>query len=477
MTPQAEKYDMTIANMKKAESSEAAGGPAPAATVDGILDTGRISGYQVWIFCLCFFLTFFDGFDLSLVGISLPKIAEYLHSKPAALGGVLSAGNVGALIGALVLGLLSDRFGRKRMLVVSAFLFGIFTLAIAFIHSLELLVLFRFCAGLGLGGAVPNALAFGSEYAPRRKRATLATSMYAGVALGAVFAGLLASYLLPHYGWRSLFAAGGAASLLIGLLAAFSMPESLAYLVQKGRAEDQAEIRRILSRLVPALPLRGEIRIAPEKKLPGAPIAHLFKEGRARNTLLLWSAFTLSYYLLWLILSWTPMLLKKSGASPAEFSLAFACVNLGAALATVSIGMLMDRFNPVHVLKAGFALACASIIVFGHFAASPFAIVAVVSVAMGFFVVGSNSGLMALSSLAYPTGIRGTGLGWATGIGRIGSLIAPIAGGTMLAGNWSVAKICNTNALLALAVIAILFVMGARGAADPAGRPGNSAKG
>jgi MFS transporter, AAHS family, 4-hydroxybenzoate transporter len=449
----------------------------PSTPINTVLDTGRISGYQVRIFGLCLCMTFFDGFDLSLVGVSLPKIAESLHSKPAALGGVLSAGNVGALIGALVLGLLADRFGRKRMLVVSALLFGVFTLAIASIRSLEALVLFRFCAGLGMGGAIPNALAFGAEFAPSRKRATLATAMYAGVALGAVFAGLLASYLLPHFGWRPLFVIGGAISILIGLAAAVSMPETLAYLAQKGRERDQAEIRRILSKLDPQRPAEAETRFEPEKKLPGVPIAHLFKGGRAGDTALLWSAFTISYYLLWLILSWTPMLLKQSGASPREFSLAFACINLGAALATVSIGMLMDRFNPLRVLKAGFALACASIIVFGHFAASPFAIVAVVSVAMGFFVVGSNSGLMALSSLAYPTGIRGTGLGWATGIGRIGSLIAPIAGGTMLAGNWSVAKICNTNALLALAVIAILFVMGARGAADPAGRPGNSAKG
>ena len=473
---------MTIANANKAGSAEANGMAAPSITVGDLLDTGRISGYQIRIFCLCFSLTFFDGFDLSLVGISLPKIAEFLHSKPAALGGVLSAGNVGALIGALVLGLLSDRFGRKRMLVISAFLFGIFTLAIAFIHSLELLVLFRFCAGLGLGGAVPNALAFGSEYAPRRKRATLATAMYAGVAMGAVFAGLLASYLLPHYGWRSLFAVGGVASILIGALAAFSMPESLAYLVQQGRAKDRAEIRRILSRLNPARILHAETRFAPEEKLPGAPIAQLFKEGRARSTLLLWSAFALSYYLLWLILSWTPMLLKKSGASPREFSLAFACVNFGAALATVFIGMLMDKFNPLRILKAGFALACVSIIVFGHFAASPFAIVAVASVAMGFFVVGSNSGLMALSSLAYPTGIRGTGLGWATGIGRIGSLIAPIAGGIMLAGNWSVDRICIANALLALVVVGILFAMGAMGgigaggAAGRAGGPGGVAR-
>ena len=409
---------------------------------------------------MCFCLTFFDGFDLSLVGVALPKIAEFLHSKPTALGVAMSAGNVGALIGALVLGLLADRFGRKKMLLVSAFMFGIFTLSISFIQSVEQLVVFRFCAGLGLGGAVPNALAFGSEYAPSHKRATLATTMYAGIAIGAVCAGLVASYLLPHYGWQSLFLVGGTVACLIGLFAVFFMPETLAYLVQKGREKDRMQIHRIVSKIAPMYTTDKDIEfVSSEKKLLGVPVVHLFKEGRAVNTVLLWMAFILSYYLLWLILSWTPMLLKKSGASPQEFSLAFACINLGSAVAIIWVGMLMDKFNPLNILKIGFFLACASIILFGYYAASPFAIVAVVSVIMGFFVIGSNAGLLAFASLTYPTDIRGTGLGWATGIGRSGSLIAPIVGGIMLTESWSVNKICTTNAMLALVIVGIIFIM------------------
>jgi AAHS family 4-hydroxybenzoate transporter-like MFS transporter len=346
------------------------------------------------------------------------------------------------------------------MLLVSAFMFGIFTLAISFIQSVEQLVAFRFLAGLGLGGAVPNALAFGSEYAPSGKRATLTTMMYAGVAVGAVFAGLVASFILPHFGWQALFLIGGIVACLIGLMAVIFMPETLAYLVQKGRDKDTAQIRAIVSKIAPVYAADKEIVIiSSEKKLPGVPVVHLFKEGRAFNTVLLWMAFILSYYLLWLILSWTPTLLKKSGASPQEFSLAFACINFGSALATISIGMLMDKYNPLNILKIGFFLACISIIVFGYYAASPFVVVAIVSVVMGFFVIGSQSGLLALASLTYPTDIRGTGLGWASGIGRSGSLIAPIVGGMMLGGGWSVNKICTTNALLALIVVGIIFIM------------------
>jgi AAHS family 4-hydroxybenzoate transporter-like MFS transporter len=333
-------------------------------SVKEVLDSGRFSGYQIWVCFLCFCLTFFDGFDLSLVGVSLPKIADFLHSKPTALGMVMSAGNVGALIGALVLGLLADRFGRKKMLLVSAFMFGIFTLSISFIQSVEQLVALRFLAGLGLGGAVPNALAFGSEYAPSHKRATLATMMYAGVAVGAVFAGLAASYLLPHYGWQSLFLAGGIVACLIGVFMVFFMPETLAYLVQKGRDKDRTHIYKIVSKIAPTYAADKEtVFVSSEKKLPGAPVVQLFKEGRALNTLLLWMAFIVSYYLLWLILSWTPTLLKKSGASPQEFSLAFACINLGSAVAIIWVGMLMDKFNPLNILKIGFFLAFVSVMV------------------------------------------------------------------------------------------------------------------
>ncbi len=175
-------------------------------SVREVFDTHPFSAYQVWICFLCFCVTFLDGFDLTVIGVALPKIAEFLHSKPSALGFAMSAGQVGALIGALCLGTLADRWGRRGMLFVSAFVFGIFTIAISFITSVEQLALFRFIAGLGLGGAVPNALAFGCEYAPSNMRATLTTIMYAGMAIGSTTAGLSAAYLLPNFGWQSVFA-------------------------------------------------------------------------------------------------------------------------------------------------------------------------------------------------------------------------------------------------------------------------------
>jgi AAHS family 4-hydroxybenzoate transporter-like MFS transporter len=434
--------------------------PGTLVSVKDVLDSGRFTLYQIWICTLCFFLAFFDGFDLSLLSLATPKIAEFLNTTPAALGPAMSLGNVGALIGAFVLGMLADRFGRKQMLLVSAFTFGIFTLSITFVQSVEQLILLRFIAGLGLGGAVPNALAFGSEYAPSNKRATLATTMYAGVAIGATCAGLFSSFLLPRYGWQSLFLVGGIVACCIGFVALISLPEPLEFLIKRGTDRDKVNIHKIVSKIAPSYSSNEDIEfVSSEERLPGVPFKHLLKEGRAANTILLWMAFILSYYLLWLILSWTPTLLKNSGASSQEFSLAFACVNMGAVVATVLIGILMDKFNKFNILIIGFFLAFASVFIFGYFASNTFIVVAVVSAIMGFFVIGSNSGLMGLAAVSYPADIRGTGLGWATGVGRSGSFLAPYVGSIMLTANWSVNAICTINALLALVVVAIIFII------------------
>jgi sugar phosphate permease len=160
-----------------------------------------------------------------------------------------------------------------------------------------------------------------------------------------------------------------------------------------------------------------------------------------------------------MILSWTPTLLKDSGASTQEASLAFAYVNMGAVVSTVLIGVLMDKFSPFNIFKIGFFLAFVGIVIFGNFAASTFIIVAFVSAVMGFFVIGCNSGLMGLAAISYPADIRGTGLGWATGIGRFGSFLAPVVVGIMLTEGWGVKAICTTNATLALVVIFVVFIM------------------
>jgi MFS transporter, AAHS family, 4-hydroxybenzoate transporter len=433
-------------------------------SVSEVLDSSPFTSYQVLVAMLCFCCTLLDGFDLTVIGVAVPKIAEYLRVKPPALGLAMSAGQFGPLIGAALLGMLADRIGRKRMLVACALAFGLFTVLCAFITSVGQLALFRFIAGLGMGGAVPTAIAFGTEYAPTRSRATVATAMYAGVPVGATVSGLGAVYLLPHYGWQSLFIMGGVIPIVIAILMALLLPESLTFLVRRDKA--QAKVRSIVAKIAPAFAKDKDVEFcSTDKRRPGVPVKHLFLEGRATTTILLWISFFVGYYLIYLMLSWAPTLLRKGGASVQQYSMAFALINFGSAIATVTVGRLMDKAkNPYRILQGGFILGFLSLVAFGLFATSPFIVIAAICVICGLFINGTVSGLVALVTLSYPTDITGSAVGWAYAIGRSGATLAPLIGGIFIGLNWTVFEIWGSNAVGALIIVGIIAILAAHSA-------------
>ena len=416
------------------------------------------SSYQLWVCFLCFLVMFLDGFDGTILGVALPKMAEYLHANMTAMGLAGGAASLGPLIGAVLLGMAADRFGRKWALVACSFVFGVFSLLTVFITNVEQLVLLRFIAGIGLGGAIPNALAFGSEYAPSSSRKTFVASMYAGVPMGATVGGLVAAYFIPSFGWQSLFVLGGTVPIVIALVAAVLLPESLEFLAGKGGNDER--IRKIVARTAPAIAADRDYMFIPtSKKLPGAPFKRLFTEGRAFITVLFWIALMGGFYSLVILVAWAPALLHKSGATVVQYSLAFACLNFGSVIASVTVGRLMDKGSPFRILEAGFVIAFVSLIVFGLLAGGSLLTIAAISVIAGFFVNGSYSGLLTITTLSYPTDIRGTATGWAYAIGRIGAIVAPVAGGFLLTRGWSVTRICTTTAFVSLFVAAILLIL------------------
>ncbi|HUJ68676.1 MAG TPA: MFS transporter [Syntrophorhabdales bacterium] len=431
-------------------------------SVSEVLDSVPFTSYQVLVGVLCFCCMLFDGFDLSVIGLAVPKIAEYLHVSPKALGLAMSAGQLGPLIGAALLGMLADRIGRRKMLLSCAFGFGFFTLLCVLITSVWQLALFRFIAGLGLGGAIPTAIAFGADYAPTRARGTFSTAMYAGVPTGSTISGLSAAYLLSHFGWRSIFVMGGLLPIAIGILMLFLLPESLTFLVR--RASGQEKARTIVAKIAPALGRDREVEFcSTDVKRPGVPVKHLFLEGRAFTTVLLWICFLIGYYLIFLLLSWAPTLLHKSGASVQQYSISFGLINFGSAIATVTVGWLMDKFrnHPHLILQIGFIIGFLSLAAFGYFSTSPFIVIASLSVMNGLFICGTVSGLVALVTLSYPNDITGSAVGWAFAIGRGGATLAPMVGGIFIGLNWSVFRICGVNAIGALVIIGLIALVAA----------------
>ena len=210
---------------------------ASASPVDvaGFIDGQPVGGFQIKLLLTCAAVLFLDGFDTQAIGYVAPALAREWGLSKAALGPVFSAGLFGLMIGALVFGPLADRIGRKKIIIFSTLAFGIGTLATAFIGDVSTLLAIRFLTGLGLGGAMPNAVAMTSEFSPHRRRATMVMIMFCGFSIGAALGGLLAAVLIPQFGWRSVFVVGGVAPLLLVPILALRLPESVRFLALTGR--------------------------------------------------------------------------------------------------------------------------------------------------------------------------------------------------------------------------------------------------
>ncbi|HEY3043943.1 MAG TPA: MFS transporter, partial [Vicinamibacterales bacterium] len=381
---------------------------------------------------MCGALVFMDGFDAQAMGFVAPALMAQLHITRAALGPVISMGLFGMMIGALVGGPVADYFGRKPVLVACSFAFGTFTLLTSTADSLQSLTIFRFLTGLGLGGAMPNAISLTSEYMPKRLRATAVTIMFSGFSLGAAVGGFVAAALISRYGWQSVFVVGGIFPIVIGVIAFVALPESIRFLLLKGG--DRAKVTRYLSRIAPQSAPFGDVSIGiDEHKSKGFVVTQLFKERRGPVTLLLWVMFFMNLLDLYFLNSWLPTVMNDDGIPLQTAIIITTLFQIGGAVGAVLLGRLIDRLLSFKILAWTYLSAAACIFLIGEAGASIVLLVITVFAA-GLCVVGGQTSANALAAEFYPTAMRSTGVGWALGIGRIGSIIGPTLGGILLSG-------------------------------------------
>ena len=394
------------------------------------IDEQPLSRYQLLVALMCGALVFMDGFDAQAMGFVAPALTAQLHITRAALGPVISIGLVGMMIGALVGGPVADRFGRKPVLVACSFAFGAFTLLTSTATSLQSLTIFRLLTGLGLGGAMPNAISLTSEYMPKRLRATAITIMFSGFSLGAAVGGFVAAALISRYGWQSVFVVGGIFPIVIGVVAAVALPESIRFLLIKGG--DRAKVTRYLSRIAPESAPFGDISIGiDEHTSKGFVVAQLFKERRGPVTLLLWVMFFMNLLDLYFLNSWLPTVMNDAGIPVRTAIIITTLFQIGGAVGAVVLGRLIDRLLSFRILAWTYLSAAVCIFLIGEAGASIGLLVLTVFAA-GLCVVGGQTSANALTAEFYPTAMRSTGIGWALGIGRIGSIIGPTLGGELL---------------------------------------------
>jgi AAHS family 4-hydroxybenzoate transporter-like MFS transporter len=323
------------------------------------------------------------------------------------------------------------------------------------VQDLNSLLAIRFLTGLGLGGAMPNVIAMTSEYSPHRRRATMVMIMFCGFSVGAALGGLLAAAMIPHFGWRSVFVVGGVAPLIMVPILAFRLPESVRFLALTGRAN--ARVAALLRAIAPAAAFAPTTQfVVRELRLAGLPVLHLFRERRTAVTLLLWVVFFMSLLDLYFLSNWLPTVLNDLGASESAAAVIGSLLQVGGVVGTLVLGSVIDRFSFRALALVYFAavFAVGAIGQLGH-AAVP---VALAIFAAGFCIVGGQIAANALAATFYPTSVRATGVGWALGIGRIGSIVGPLVGGVLLSQKWSPAAV-----LLAAAVAALCASLAAFG--------------
>ena len=398
--------------------------------VAGFIDKQPVGRFQIRLLLACAAVLFLDGFDTQAIGYVAPALASDWGLARGALGPVFSAGLFGLMIGALVFGPVADRIGRKKIIVFSTAAFGIGTLAAVFAQDISSLLVIRFLTGLGLGGALPNAVALTSEFSPHRRRATMVMAMFVGFSVGAALGGLIAAALIPYFGWRSVFLIGGVAPLLLFPVLALRLPESVRFLALTGQAD--ARVAELLTRIAPSVSLPAGARFGVhEAKLAGLPVAQLFREGRALATLVLWIVFFMSLLDLYLLSNWLPTVLNDLGASVSMAAAVGAMFQVGGVVGTFALGQFIDRFS-FRALSLTYLFAAVAVAAVGFSGHSiPLATLAIFCA--GFCIVGGQIASNALAATYYPTMMRSSGVGWALGIGRIGSIVGPWIGGVMLA--------------------------------------------
>ncbi len=392
----------------------------------GPFDGRPLSSIQITVFAICFLIAALDGFDTQAMAFVAPALGPDWGLEHHQLGPIFSASLVGSLIGALLLGPAGDRWGRRPVLIGSMLVFGLTSLVLTQATTVPELMFGRLVTGLGLGGAVPALIALTAEYSPRRRRATLIMLMFSGFSIGAVAGSLLSAWMIPAFGWRSVFLVGGLAPLAALLVVIPFLPESLAHLKTRG-ADGKAA--RILAQAgapveAAALPLETPHR-AHES------VRQLFADRRAGGTLLIWATFMLSLLLSYFIISWLPTLMREAGLPVRGALLTSAALNLGAVAGSLVFARMVDRRGPHGVLAAAYLIGGVMVALIGMATGSMGLLIAAVAAA-GFFSIGAQLCMAAVVAEYYPERLRGTGIGWSMGIGRIGAVAGPTIAGVLL---------------------------------------------
>ena len=444
--------------------------PSAPGTLDvgQVIDSSDVLPLHWGIFTLCALCMIMDGFDVQALGYAVPSITREWNISPALFASVFGFTNLGVLIGQLSFTMLADRVGRRPVLLVGTLTFAVLVILTGLTSTITQLKVMRLLAGMALGSIIPNATALFSELVPKKARIRLLTWMGLGFTAGAAIAGFVANWLIPTFGWRSVFYFGGIAPLIIAAVMFVWLPESLTFLVMKNRKDDY--VRTWLQRLSPGTALTPATRlIVHEESRQGMPVMHLFRDGRGLVTIMMWVVFFMNLFNLYSLASWIPTVATASGNGRWAILLG-TTLQVGGTVSPFLLAWLVMQFGFVPMLTVTFLIAAGAIAMIGQSGLTLVLLFSVVFIA-GACIVGSQPSLNALAATYYPTYLRSTGVGWALGIGRAGSIVGPVMTGQFIALKWTPHDIFLALSIPAMIsavfIFALQFAMGSSTAARP----------
>lgn len=398
------------------------------------LDNDPMGRFQCLAIGICIVLNMIDGFDVLVMAFTAASVSAEWGLSGAQVGLLLSAGLFGMAAGSLFIAPWADRVGRRPLILFCLALSGVGMLLSALSQSPLQLALLRGLTGLGIGGILASSNVIASEYASKRWRGLAVSLQSTGYALGATLGGLLAVWLLGHWGWRSVFLFGGIVTVLVIPLVLLWLPESLDFLLARRPGNALARVNLLADKL--GQPALSQLP-PPAQSVPGAATGfrQLLTPAMRRTTLVIWLLFFLVMFGFYFVMSWTPKLLVAAGLSAQQGITGGVLLSVGGILGAALIGGLSSRWKLSRVL-AMFMLVTAGLLVL--FVASGSSVTAALALGLliGLFANGCVAGLYALSPVVYDASVRATGVGWGIGIGRIGAILSPTVAGVLLDGGW-----------------------------------------
>ncbi|CAN0628415.1 4-hydroxybenzoate transporter PcaK [Burkholderia multivorans] len=424
------------------------------------LDAQPIGRFQWLVLLLCMLIVMLDGLDTVMIGFIAPSLSSAWAIPRDALGPVMSGGLLGLAFGALTAGPMSDRFGRKTVMVYAVLFFGLWSVASAFATGVVSLTVLRFLTGIGLGASMPNAATLMAEYAPPHRRALMVTAVFCGFTFGAAGGGFVSAWLIETWGWPSVLLLGGVLPVAYVPVLVKWLPESARYLALK--ESRRARLVSVLNRLKPgAADERTRFVSDDAPRAAQSPVRAILSREHAFGTVMLWICYFAGLLTVYLLGSWLPTLIRGLGFSLAEAAVVGALFQAGGTVGSVLIGWQMDRFNP-HAALGATVLAGGALAWYMGVSAHPFGMICTLAFGMGYCMNGSNTGFCALAAGSYPTEMRATGTSWMLGVGRFGGIAGAMLGAAMLHANWSFGQVFAALALPAAVGGMAVLLKGAR---------------